>query len=192
MPVNVDRTFNLGACFVTTTVFQESKLKRKGKVTSPIIMGPIYLHWDGSFHSYQRFFTHIAAMLDATISYTLLSVNNLVIGSDEEKAFVKAMKSSFPDSQLTLCTRHLSENVARHLRCKVGVNGHQSKQIITELFGENGLIELDTTVDFTSKVTEIERKYSTLLGGYLTDKVIPTIREYVHRARKRDSRIPLQ
>jgi hypothetical protein len=51
-------------------------------------------------------------MLDTTISYTLLSVNNLVIGLDEEKALVKAIKSSFPNSELTLSTRHLSENVA--------------------------------------------------------------------------------
>ena len=75
-------------------------------------------------------------MLDTTISDTLLSVNNIVIGSDEEKALVKAIKSSFPNSELALCTRQLSENVARHLRCKVGVNDHQSKQIISELFGD--------------------------------------------------------
>ena len=61
--------------------------------------------------------------------------------------FVKAIKSNFPNSELTLCSRHLSENVSRHLRCKVGVNDHQSKQIISELFGDKGLIELDTTVD---------------------------------------------
>jgi hypothetical protein len=53
--------------------------------------------------------------------------------------------------------------VARHLRCKVGVNDHQWKQIISELFGDKGL-RLDTTVDFTSKVTEIERKYESLMG----------------------------
>jgi hypothetical protein len=78
------------------------------------------------------------------------------------------------------------------MRCKVGVNNHQSKQIISELFGDKGLIELDTTVDFTSKVTEIERKYESLMGPYLNDKIIPTIKEYVFRARKTDSRIPLQ
>jgi hypothetical protein len=77
------------------------------------------------------------------------------------------------------------------MRCKVGVNDHQSKQIISELFGDKGLIELDTTVDFTSKVTEIERKYESLMGPYLNDKIIPTIKEYVFRARKTDSRIPL-
>ena len=102
--IGVDRTFNLGAFLVTTTVFQENKLKRKGKSTSPIIMGPIYLHWDGVFHTYllyQRFFTHITSMFDTTISDMLLSVNNLVIGSDEEKALVKAINSSFPNSELT-------------------------------------------------------------------------------------------
>ncbi|VDI59575.1 Hypothetical predicted protein [Mytilus galloprovincialis] len=68
------------------------------------------------------FFTHIASVLDTTISDTLLSYSNLVIGSDEEKALVKAIKDSFPTSELTLCTRHLSENVTRHLRTKNGKN----------------------------------------------------------------------
>ena len=86
--------------------------------------------------------------------------------------------------------------MARHLQCKVGVNDHQSKQIISELFGDKGqiytfFVELDTTVDFTSKVTEIERKYESLMSPYLNDKIIPTIKEYMSRARKTDSRIPL-
>ena len=99
--IGVDRTFNLGACFVTT-VFQESKLKRKGKNTNPIILGPVYLHWDGDFHTiYQRFFTHLASVLDTGIPDTLLSFNDF-IGSDEEKALVKAIQSSFPQSKLTV------------------------------------------------------------------------------------------
>ncbi|CAG2195107.1 Threonine synthase-like 1 [Mytilus edulis] len=140
----------------------------------------------------QRFFTHIASVLDTTISDTLLSYSNLVIGSDEEKALVKAIKDSFPTSELTLCTRHLSENVTRHLRTKVGVNDKNAKQILSDLFGDNGLIEADTTVDFSTKVTDIERKYEDLVGPYLTQKVIPTIRDYVYNARKTESRIPLQ
>ena len=62
---------------------------------------------------------------------------------------VKAIKSSFPQSELTLCTRHLSENVSRHLRSKVGANDKLSKQVISDLFGESGLIKADTKVDFT-------------------------------------------
>ena len=73
MHISQSTGFLLGACFVTTTVFQESKLKRKGKNTNPIILGPAYLHWDGAFHTYQRFFTHLATVLDTGISDTLLS-----------------------------------------------------------------------------------------------------------------------
>jgi hypothetical protein len=85
--IGVDRTFNLGACFVTT-VFQEKKLKRKGKTTNPIILGLVYLHWDGAFHTYHRFFTHLASVIDTNIFETLLSVNDIVVGSDEEKALM--------------------------------------------------------------------------------------------------------
>ena len=55
--IGIDRTFNLGPCFVTTTAFQDQNLKRKGNDVSPILLGPLFLHWDRSFHTYQRFFT---------------------------------------------------------------------------------------------------------------------------------------
>jgi hypothetical protein len=75
------------ACFVNSTVvsastvFQEKKLKRKDKTTNPIILGPVYLHWDGAFHTYQRFFTHLASVIDTNISEALLSVNDIVVRS---------------------------------------------------------------------------------------------------------------
>jgi hypothetical protein len=37
-------------------------------------------------------------VIDTNISEALLSVNDIVVGSDEEKALVKAIKSSFPNS----------------------------------------------------------------------------------------------
>ena len=67
---------------------------------------------------YQRFFTHLSAVLGTEIESSLLSTNDLVIGTDEEKALVKALKSSFPNSKLRLCTRHLGENFRRHLKTK--------------------------------------------------------------------------
>ena len=60
------------------------------------------------------------------------------------------------------------------------MNEKATKQIVSENFGENGLIEADTTVDFTKLVTNIESKYEASVGAYLTDKIIPTIREYVY------------
>ena len=189
--IGVDRTFNLGPCYVTTTVFQEKKLQRKGTNTNPIILGPLYLHWDGAFHTYQRFFTHLASVLGTEIESSLLSTNDMVIGTDEEKALVKALKSSFPESKLTLCTRHLGENFKRHLKNKVGMNEKNSKKVVDDIFGENGLISADTTVDLTSKISEIETKYTNSVGPYLSEKVIPTIKEYIYNVRKYDNKVPL-
>lgn len=134
----------------------------------------------------------MASVIDTNISETLLSVNDIVVRSDEDKALVKAIKSSFPNSELTLCTRHLSENMSRHMRNKVGMNEKATKQVVDEIFGDNGLIEADTTVEFTKQVNIIESKYQAMIGPYLTNKAIPTIKKYVYNARKSESRIPLQ
>ena len=73
--LGVDRTFNLGACYVTCTVFQDHKLVRKSR---GVILGPVYLHWDGEFITYQRFFSHLSAVLNMSVSDTMLSTNNWV------------------------------------------------------------------------------------------------------------------
>ena len=46
-------------------------------------------------------------------------------------------------------------------------------------------------MDLTSKISESEIKYQNSVGSYLSDKVIPTIKEYVYNARKRDKTVPL-
>lgn len=53
--LGVDRTFNLGAVYVTLTVFQNKNLVRKVSQTPPIMLGPAYLHGDGSYQTYNRF-----------------------------------------------------------------------------------------------------------------------------------------
>ena len=189
--IGIDRTFNLGPCFVTTTVFQDRNLKRKGKEVSPILLGPMYLHWDGTFHTYQRFFSHLSAVIDQPLTETELGVSNLIVGSDEEKALVKAIKSSFCEVKLTLCTRHLEENLKRQLKNKIGMPDKESKQIGNEIFGPDGLISLDTTVSFAEKACDLERNYKDKVGPYLTEKLIPTIKEHVFKIYKSDTRLPL-
>ena len=189
--IGIDRTFNLGPCFVTTTVFQDQNLKRKGKDVSPMLLGPLFLHWDGSFHTYQRFFTHLAAVLETPLLDAELGTSDLVVGSDEEKALVKAVKCSFSDAKFTLCTRHLEENLKRQLKNKVGMPEKSSKQIVGEIFGPDGLTSLDTSVSFAQKASEIERRFGEKVGSYLTEKLIPTIREHVFEISKTDERIPI-
>lgn len=52
----VDRTFNLGAVYVTIMVFHNKNLIMKTSNAAPIMVGPAYLHWDGYYQTYHRFF----------------------------------------------------------------------------------------------------------------------------------------
>ena len=66
-----------------------------------------------------------------------------------------------------------------------------SKEIVGEIFGPNGLTNLDTSAAFVQKSAELETKYKDQIGSYLTDKLIPSIREYVHDVSKTDCRVPI-
>ena len=158
---------------------------------SPPFFGDLCIHWDGSFHTYQRFFTHLAAVLEKPLLDTELGTSDLVVGSDEENALVKAVKCSFSNAKLTLCTRHLEENLKRQLKNKIGMPEKSSKQIVGEIFGPDGLTNLDTSVSFAEKASEIERRFREKVESYLTDKLIPTIREHAVEILKTDERIPI-
>ena len=54
--IGVDRTFNLGPCFLTCMVYQNHNLIRKHTKSSPIMLGPMFLHWDGLYSTYCEFF----------------------------------------------------------------------------------------------------------------------------------------
>ena len=77
------------------------------------MLAAIYLHWDGFYTTYHRFFSHLQSKLEVDIGGTQFS--KIVIGSDEEAALTKAIKQCFPSSVQVLCTRHLQENVRRCL-----------------------------------------------------------------------------
>ena len=59
--LDVDRTFNLGAVFVTNIVYKNTKVMRKETGEHPIFIGPLFLHWDGSYLNYHAFFSHVKA-----------------------------------------------------------------------------------------------------------------------------------
>jgi hypothetical protein len=54
------------------------------------MIGPMLLHWDVNMDAYHKFTSHLQAKL-ADIDQT-----NLIFGSDEEFAAVKAVNLSFP------------------------------------------------------------------------------------------------
>ena len=78
----------------------------------------------------------MAAVLDQPLLETELETSKLILGSDEEKALVKAVKCSFPDAKLTLCTRHLEKNLKRQLKNKIGMPKKQSAKTVEEILAQ--------------------------------------------------------
>ena len=173
--LGVDRTFNLGPCFVTVTVYKNCAVHHKESGKNPIFLGPCYLHWDGKFETYQPFFSHIQKkMIDAIPEF------NLKLGSDQEAAILKALKLVFPKATHILCAFHLKENVTRHLRDVVGCSTKERHNIIDSIFGENGIIHCSDSFTFDEKVIEIGSsiiKYPKFARYF--DKLKPLIYSYV-------------
>ena len=65
-PVGVDRTFKLGACFVTVCVYKNPLAVHDSK-QPPVFIGPLFLHWDATYESYLSYFSYIKMALGKDI-----------------------------------------------------------------------------------------------------------------------------
>jgi len=61
--IGIDRTFNLGPCFVTTLVYKNKSVVRKTNNEHPIFLGPVMFHFDGKTDSYTAFFSPLSTVL---------------------------------------------------------------------------------------------------------------------------------
>ena len=109
--LGIDKTFNLCKMHVTVTCFKQTSVNRVGTENHPIFLGPMFIHDNSDFESYCHFLHQIKVKISDS------PLDKLVIGSDDEKAMVKAIRSVFPDATHVLCTffRHLEENVRDNL-----------------------------------------------------------------------------
>ena len=191
--LGVDRTFNLGPCYVTILVYHQNNLIRKGTQYHPIMLGPVYLHWDGLFPTYHRFFSHLQSQFDECICGIQASGRHLLLGSDEEKALTKAMKQLFPSSHRFLCRRHIEENVKRYLRGKVGASDGQVKEVTRDIFGQNGLLASEDEYEYQLSGFELQEKYSGSLPKFLPyfDKLLKTLLEFVFLPTKQNKSVPI-
>ena len=156
--LGVDRTFNLGSCYVTILCYQQNNLFRKSTQNHPVMLGPVFLHWYGLYPTYYAFFSHLRCQIDDSIDGIEVGGCNLLVGPDEEKALTKAIQQSFPSSHHILCRHHIEENVKRHLLRKVGANDKQIKAVMSDIFGDNGLLAADDEYEFSSVTFELEEK----------------------------------
>ena len=161
----IDRTFNLGACFATTLVYQHNNLVRKGKNNPPIFLAAVHLHWDGLYETYHRFFPHLQCKLGKDIGGAQCS--KIVVGSDEEAALTKAIKQCFSSAVHVLCTRHLEENVRRYLTNAIGLDKKSRETIVSAIFGKRGLVACNSNKTFELTYIQLLDKFDKHLPAFI-------------------------
>jgi len=174
----VDRTFNVSTLYVTVTVFKHRGVVRKATGDNPLFLGPVFLHGDGKFTTYLRFFSHLGGLLSDEPVGTELRMNESVItGSDEEKAIVKALQRAFPNSHHLFCMLHCKDNV-RHYLTRVGVAQDLREKLIAMLFGASGAASSGDEQTLENKLAEVlqtVRMANLDVTEYLQDKTFPKI-----------------
>ena len=120
--LGIDRTFDLSSMYATVTVFKQLDLVRATTHDHPINLGPILLSSDATEETYRYFLSQIKWKLkNMELKGIMLNDQSFVLGSDQEKALVNAMKSVFPEAKRFVCVYHISKNIREKLR-KFSVN----------------------------------------------------------------------
>ncbi|KAK3103000.1 hypothetical protein FSP39_015680, partial [Pinctada imbricata] len=151
--LGIDRTFNVGSCYLTVITFKNPNIVREETSESPIMLGPVFLHWDGQYHTYQRFLSHLQSRLQG------LDQSKIVFGSDGEKAVLNAIQSCFPNAVHTLCTRHLKENLTHNLRKTLPQP--EATVIVNKIFNkQSGLLSIDDQITYMEVEGEIQEDHN--------------------------------
>ena len=189
-PIGIDRTFNLGNFYVTILVYKNQRILRKSSSEHPIFLGPVLLHKDATYKTYKTFLEHIATELDSDIDSLELRVSEqMEFGTDDERALTKAIEHVFPSATRYLCTKHLKDNVKHYLMNKVGIEKRDRESVMNTLFGDGGIVDANTTVDFSSRSTEFEdtlkAKYPAF-EKYYAQNLKPRLEKFVFEPARKD------
>lgn len=73
------------------------------------------------------------------------------IGSDEQKSMTNALKAKFPNAIFLLCTKHIQDNIRRHLEY-IGVSLGDRNKIHKIIFGkEDGNVFARNDIEFDAR-----------------------------------------
>ena len=175
--LGVDKTFNLCNMHVTTTCYKQTTVVKDSTGEAPIFLGPMFIHDNSDYESFSNFFNHLRTKLSDT------NTDQLVIGSDEEQSLVNAITKAFPQSTHILCTRHLLQNAKQKL-IDDSVDKNDRESIISDIFGDNGLVNADDSICFDEKSSKIEEKtkdLSSKFNKYYLQKMKKILKEKVNK-----------
>ena len=152
--------------FVTTLVYKHPALLRKTTRENPVFVGPMFIHGRSQTDDYDIFFSHIASKL---------KLNNIVFGTDSEKALTNALTRCFPSSTHILCTQHLRTNLKEYMD-KVGVAREERNTIVKGVFGDEGVLDASDEVMYDFRLRKVMSVcLNEQVKEYLTNKLMPSI-----------------
>ena len=125
----------------------------------PIFWGPIFIHDNIDFESYSNFVNHLRDKLIST------ATSNLVIGSDEEYTLVSSIQTSFPEASHIHCMQHLRLNI-KHKLTDECIDKPDRETILKDIFGDDGLMDVDDSICFDVKSEAIEEKCKAISSKY--------------------------
>ena len=156
----MDPTFSLGAFDVSLTTYRHLFLQSKRYKSSPVLVGPICIHYKKNFSTYLFFASTLIGQCR-----TLESIR--VIGTDGEKALLDAFKHEFGFAQHLTCFIHVRRNIKDKLR-ECCVSNHLTDEILNDILGKKmgseyveGLVDAQDNEDFEVKTDRLILKWRT-------------------------------
>lgn len=195
--IGIDRTFNLGNYYVTTLVYKNQRIIRKPTQSTeeleehPIFLGPVMLHKDATYKTYKAFLEHVKTELESEVGAVELRLSqNMEFGTDDEKALTKAIDHVFPSATRLLCTKHLKDNVKHYLQNNVGMEKSLRENVMSKIFGEDGITDANCTIDFESRSEDLKvsmHKDFPRFENYFEKNLKDRLKQYVFEPCRDDS-----
>ena len=155
--MGVDPTFNFGDFNVTPIVYRNLLLEHRTKGHSPLMLGPILVHQQKKFSSYNYF------------AFTLIGLkpslrNVLAFGTDGECELIKAFTNNFPNAIHLRCFRHFKTNLSSKLK-DLAVPSSITDEFLLKVFGKTedsihieGIVDAKDMEVFKGKLEALQKK----------------------------------
>jgi len=156
--LEVDKTYNIGTFWVTNTSIKVPWLEvkqRKGKVGndkwSPVIPGPVFIHYESTELTYSTIFMSLNQILRTPkLPFSI----RFAITTDGELAMINAAKNNVLGCIHSLCHRHLRANVKQNL--KPGLEELEADILACMFDKPNALCVTDNEREFNEKKLDID------------------------------------
>jgi hypothetical protein len=176
----IDPTFNLGDFSVIPTVYKHLLLCDSHTNSSPLLLGPILIHYRKQFRSYNYFLSTLVGLKQEIGQIK-------AVGTDGERSLVDAVLRNFPQVSHVRCFRHLRNNIERHLN---GLNFTRKavNEYIQDIFGwsekdgiyHEGLVDCENQESFYVKLEALKMKWNEVEAATFSDKTthVPKFHEW--------------